>query len=677
MWFEVGLDATGDHTVLVLHGTPLETPYLDNGTSVAQGLPASARLYDLDYVPCPTPDTASDTDRFARDLLHSSSSDPKNTARWIIELPLASVRTAFESSPGLANGDAGDRLISLETRFGTDLATGVLWPTRNEPANQSTTHAYFYGDPEDVPYSERYQFVGDPRHSPYADTDARGSTEPHGYNWYWDDFSDGTANAQGAWLAFDAARLRSRWKGRTCHDVGRLTSWLRQALTRTEAVYTTLTGFSYYYLSIGGDVGYDSANGFANSIPMDGTPFGLTGGVYENSITDGGGTSSIRGSLKFARSNHGASAGLRSGGYWWSKPWIGELYDDDAYATQWAVWGNLRAATGTNAGEYRMARRGDITRAQQPRGTTLVNAYARLKEEGSTSLFNIGTSRSTFHHQYKDGGSGALVEDGPQLAEKYNFPMPTRAQISRPFGLTTSGSGGVGDEFGFTSNYPRFRAQMVRRFYNHNSGQTGSGLVRLQQPDRSRGGYIVVNGIDKTLESGSAFISRYATLSLIHSYFAAGVPGGENRVKQLPRLQVRHPTLITELENPAAIPVQWSTEWTRWDGLPYTESYPTGFTQDDAELVYVLTYSSDGGKTWLNMMDDSVAELGQIPWIEGVGPDPAKTLVDQSNGADETWVWNTPAAKFPQGSYLVRIEGYRASESLHYCHHVEKIYVNR
>ena len=62
----------------------------------------------------------------------------------------------------------------------------------------------------------------------------------------------------------------------------------------------------------------------------------------------------------------------------------------------------------------------------------LVNAYARLKEEGSTSLFNVGTSSSTFHHQYKNGGSGSLIEDGPQLAEKYNFPMPTTAQKRSP-----------------------------------------------------------------------------------------------------------------------------------------------------------------------------------------------------------------------------------------------------
>ena len=39
--------------------------------------------------------------------------------------------------------------------------------------------------------------------------------------------------------------------------------------------------------------------------------------------------------------------------------------------------------------------------------------------------------------------------------------------------------------------------------------------------------------------------------------------------------------------------------------------------------------------------------------------------------------WSTPAAGFPEGSYLVRIDAYRSSESLHYSQHMEKIYVNR
>ena len=670
MWFEIR-HVTGRGTVLALHGTPLETPYLNDGANAQKGLPSSARLYDLDYVPCPTPATATAADRFGRDLFTSSSGDPKNTARWTIELPLAAVRTAF------VTGDTTDRIVGIETRLGTDLDTGVLWPTRNDPANLSTTYAYFYADADDVPYSERYQFVGDPRHSPYADTDRTGSTAANGYNWYFDDFQDGTYNAQGRWLAFDSARLRDAWLGRCCHDLGRLMGWLREAVTSTEAVYTTLTGFSYYYLSLGGDVGYDSANGFPNSIPMDGLPFGLTGDVFENTITGGGGTGAIVGSLKHVRSNNGTATGIRAGGYWWSKPWIGELCPDDAYASQWRAWGNLRAATGSGAGTYRLVRRGDVTGAQQPQGTTLLNRYARLAAEGCTSLFNVGTSSSTFHHQYRNGQTGGLVEDGPQLAQQYNFPLPTRTLISRPFGLSTGGAGGVGDEFAFSDSYPRYGASMVRRFYDHQSGQTGSALVRLDEPGAARSGFIVVNGIDRTIESGSAFIARYSGLSLIHSYFAAGAPGEPNRIRQLPRVQIRTPTLVTELDNPSTVDVRWSIEWKRWDGQVYTSAYPTTHAEDETDLLYVPMYSVDNGRTWRDMLRDEVVEPGRIPWLAGTGPDPARTLVDQVPGGDESLLWSTPAASYPEGSYLVRVEAYRASESLHYSQHVEKIYVNR
>ncbi|MDJ0974996.1 MAG: prepilin-type N-terminal cleavage/methylation domain-containing protein [Planctomycetota bacterium] len=673
MHYKVAYDATGDRTIVRLFGTPLETPYVSN-----RGVNSTWRLYDLEYVPCPTPSSSGAADRFGRNL-NSSGNYPKNTARWTVELPLAAVRTAFESAGGLGDGDAADRIIQVETRIDDDLTTGTMWPTRNLPPNLSRTYAYFYNDANDVPFSERYQFIGDPRHSPYADTDRNGSSHAHGYNWYFDNFNT-NGDQRSQWMAFDTGRLRACWRGARGggHDVPRILSWLRTAVARMEAVYTTLTGFSYYYLSIGGDIGYDSANGFPTSIPVDGKPFGLSGDVYENSITSSIGTSSIRGSLKYVRSNNGSGSGIRAGGYWWSKPWIGELWQDGAYAGQWSQWGNLRANTGSSALEYHQFRRGDVTSNQQPAGTRLRNAYCRLAAEGCTSVFNIGSSSSTFHHQFQSGQTGSLTEDGPQLAANYNFPLPTTTDISRPFGLATSGSGGVGDEFGYTSEYPRFQAQMVRRYYNHNNGQTGSGLVRLQEPGANpRGGFIVVNGIDRTTESGSAFIARYSMLSLIHSFFAAGVPGGDNRIVQLPRLQIQSPTLITELEDPVSIVVRWSTEWKRWDGLNYTESFADTFAEDETNLTYVLMYSTDGGKSWRHMTDNTEATPGEMPWIEGTGPDPAKTVADGNNGGDESWIWSTPAAGFPEGSYLIRIEGYRNTESLHYVQHMEKIYVNR
>jgi len=136
------------------------------------------------------------------------------------------------------------------------------------------------------------------------------------------------------------------------------------------------------------------------------------------------------------------------------------------------------------------------------------------------------------------------------------------------------------------------------------------------------------------------------------------------------------PTIVTELTNPAAIPVQLHVEWERWDGLKYTASYPTTYAQPENELVYVLMYSRDGGDNWLNMRDDSPIESGDLPWIAGVGPDPTKTVPDAGPG-DQLWVWPTPPARFPEGTYMIRVEAHRRTEALHYAMHQEKIYVNR
>jgi hypothetical protein len=673
MWFEIEYQAAENRTVLTLHGTPLETPLVSN-----RGLPPAYRLYDLDYVPCPTPSgTTAGGDRYARSLYTSSTSYPKNTARWTIALPPAAIRRGFETSPGANDGDQRDRIVAVETRLGRDLSTGTMWPTRHKPANRSVTYAYFYADANRVPYSERYQFLGDPRHSPYADTDRHGAAFPNGYNWYFDNLV-AAASATDLWRAFDGARLADAWMGARggAHDVPRLLAWLRNALARSEVVYTTLTGFSYYYLSVGGDVGADVWNGFPNSIPMSGLPFGLAGAVNENTLTDNDGTASIRGSLKYVRSNSGNANGIRSGGAWWSKPWLGELYEDTTYASQWAPWGNLRAATGSGAGTYRLIRRADVPAGQQPTGTALVNAYGRLSNEGCTSLFNVGTSSSTFHHQMQTGRSGSLVEDGAQLASNYSFAVPTTAPISRPFGIATNGTGGVGPEFTYTDTYPRFSAALERRFYDHEVAQTGSGIVRLTEPGASpRAARIVVNGLDRTASSGSSFIARYSVLSLLHGYFVAGRPGAANRVPQLPRVELTYPTLTTELDNPSAIPVRWRTQWKRWDGRNYTDAYSDTFVEPSADLRYVLLYSRDAGRTWRYMADDQIAEPGVLPLVGGA-PDPARTVAD-TGAADQTWLWSTPAGDFPEGGYLLRIEAYRATRHLHYSHHMERVYVDR
>ena len=71
------------------------------------------------------------------------------------------------------------------------------------------------------------------------------------------------------------------------------------------------------YQRSSGDVGYDSANGFASSIPMDGAPFGSTSDLFEDTIA-GGGTAGFAGSQKHVRNNGGTlTNGIRTGGAWW------------------------------------------------------------------------------------------------------------------------------------------------------------------------------------------------------------------------------------------------------------------------------------------------------------------------------------------------------------------------
>ena len=53
-----------------------------------------------------------------------------------------------------------------------------------------------------------------------------------------------------------------------------------------------------------------------------------------------------------------------------------------------------------------------------------------------------------------------------------------------------------------------------------------------------------------------------------------------------------------------------------------------------------------------------------------------RTKADAGTG-NESFTWSTPAGSFPEGSYLVRIEGFRTSEAQHFVQHQEKIYVNR
>jgi hypothetical protein len=403
-------------------------------------------------------------------------------------------------------------------------------PQTHQPENLSRTYAWWTDDVNEVPFTERSQFIGDPRHCPYSDLKDKAlylSFQNH-YNWYFDNFKNGAhGSVDDEWEGYGYSRIRND-KGDNDDgwaydhmriDVPRYMELLRTGLINTDSVYTTLTGWCYYYMAIGNEIGYDSANGFSKGIPVSRKPFYGTGGARtEQTISgaspDDGGT--IGTGMKLIRR-------VTSPNYWWGMHWIGELYPD-AQWSQWAGSGNL--LTGTSNNNFLRIKREAVT-TNLPRGTTFTLERRRLRHDGCNSFFLIGKRDKTFDHT-GNNNNGTLTATGVEVATDYAFPLPTSTLINRPFRIDWGGSGTWrNDDFDFKTDYPHNTAEIVRTYYNHPwsapEGQ-GSALVALTNPAKDHSSFQVINGLAQTIESGSAFIARWAVLSLVHSYLTAGEP---------------------------------------------------------------------------------------------------------------------------------------------------------
>jgi hypothetical protein len=428
---------------------------------------------------------------------------------------------------------------------------------------------------------------------------------------------------------------------------------LTSELVAHRAYALDLTGWSYYYMGIGNDIGYDSANGYPNSIPSNMTPHGGSGNGYVNTIT---------GARRYVRAS--------GTGYWWGQPWLGELYPDNAASTWFdtssgAMRGNLTAGNAT--GRYYQGTVNTVYSGSNrlAYGTSSLDYHQRTSSPGCNCFFNIGTATSSFQHT-SSSGNGALTSAGLELANNYNLAMPSATPITRPFGLNWTG--GAAEQWNYAPySSERYAGSLYRTYFTHSAG-TGSGLVKLADPGGTSAAYVVVNGISNAVDNGTTFIAKWSMLSLVHSFFEAGDTSNTLRIPQPPRLEIESPTDIMEIIDPATIEVQYDADWTRWDGAPYTASGT--YAENEALLEYVLMYSNDGGDTWLYMQDNTLATPGQRPTSS------SHILADAGAGL-ESYTWNVPEALFPEGSYLLLVECYRQGASVHYSYHKAKIFLQR
>ena len=674
MWWSY--EISGGDTILKLYNSPLKSPCAGDASCDEGGLDAEGRLYDLEYIPSPLenlPDSGSPAP-FTVDLT-TTGTTPKNTARWVITIPSFALPS--------------DRVLTVETQIGADLSPKVAFPVANAPSNASRTYVWrgtdtwLYGDAThepNLPITERFQLIGDPRHLPYADVKlphaASGLARSHrlgmGYNRYFDDFHAPGRNRRSRWPGWMYNDASGQWYGIRNNpsdntvgndgwdtgagmlevDVPRVFEILRSSLVRANAVYTTMTGFSYYYLGMGNEIGYDSANAFPNSIPISAKPFtGASGSRFEDSITSDSG-----GGVKYVRENGSTP------NYWWAMSWLGELYPDTQW-TRWATEGNL--ATGSGAGTFSRVLRGSIS-SRLPEGTALTNSVRRTQEEGSTTFFWSGAANATFHHRYQDNTDGTLATDGQAIADTYQIPIPPSISNRRPFGIAVNDTSMNPTHFLQNAYGSANTLSQMLEFYRHATGGPGSALLALRSGTDAS--FVVVNGLSPVGQSGIAFISRWSFLSLIQSFLSAGLysSGGTldpSRIHQLPRVAITSPNDSDDIENPTTLAVAWESSWRRWDGLPYTPAYPMSFSET-TPVRYALLYSRNNGRDWLHMTDDTPARPGTRP---------AAAYLQTT----ASYNWSVPAAQFPKGNYLIRVEAYRDDIPLHYSFHQYRAFIKR
>jgi len=658
----------GPCTRIYLYNTPVVAPIVTNSVdSLSYGVANSirARLYGMEYVPSPIDAGPA----FTTDLT-SPGTGVKNTARWTLELDPGVLSASIWGASGTASLAGGDLLFEVRTRIASNYEAsgrtdvdwqkgGVTFPSPMQPTNLSKTYAWWTDSAEDVPMTERAQFNGDPRHVPYKDCFSGGDDFPDTYNWYHDSLANNSENAAGDFGSLNGGYLANRWNGAMSCDVPRYFELLRTAMVESSCVYTTLTGWSYYYLGIGNDIGYDAANGYPNSIPSDLTPHYGTGTGYINTITS---------SRRYVMTPLGGAALTP-----WETcyPWLGELYPEELaalYLDDTSGWpeGNLPAGTGLGQAFQYENRTAYLASSRLAYGTACNNYHQRTSGDGCSAFFNIGTASSRFRH-LSSSGNGNLTAVGQEIADNYSMTMPSAAPVSRPFSLNYGGTGGSHWNHAPYNGSNRYTGTLFETYYTHSAG-IGSGIVKLVNPSNTKAGYVVVNGIDKAVESGTTFIAKFAVLSLVHSFLEAGDTGNTLRIQQLPRLEIDSPTDITELNDPSSIDVRYGVDWTRWDGEAYTTS--GAYSESESELEYVLMYSPDNGTSWRHMQDDSMATPGERP---------SDNLVIESDGGagDETYTWAVPSATFVEGSYLIRIDCYRQGAQVHYSWHQNKIFIQR
>lgn len=612
------------YTWLKLYNTPLSAPVV--GT---RGLQTSARLYGLEYIP------AAVSGSFTQDLAYDASAlIERNTARWRIRVPKA----AF-SQGTFANLDQTIRIV---TRIGGTTSTGIRWPAPLQPLNISETFAYWTRSAFSVPVTERAQFLGDPRHCPYADLTASGTAFAHGYNWHFDNLVAGSTNATALWQGLDAARLQDGFGNGNHADVPRLLQLLRGGLQNCGAVLVMPHGKTADTILLGGEI--------INSL---GTPTQL------HSAFTGGVTSQID-TLHAATETGARTLTLGATPTWWQKPWLGELFPDEQYAT-WFAQGNLVLPGNGNGLQWQLTQKAHLTNL--PAGTDFNSPQgAQVGDAGAAMLLCCGTRSATFATPDVAAYTAQPTVAQNEINNATNLAPPSSLAVHNKLLLDHALPTAV-KAFDFTSNYPRSQVTMLTPLWVRDGLIAGAILDCAETP--AKRAYFV-----PLLATGGTTPLRIAAeqtlLCGIRAMHQAGLQGLTGRILQLPRIEILEPQAGVSV-SPDGFTLRWKTDWRRFDDQPYTSAYPEGFNESESDLVYRILWSNDDCASFTSALTGRSTTIGTWPEVDDC-------LRDTSTGTESFTL--SPATSLSDGVYVFILEAWRANGQCHSSSQRLKITIN-
>ena len=496
-------------------------------------------------------------------------------------------------------------------------------------------------------------------------------------------------------------------------DVPRAFQCFRSSLMRTNAIYTSMTGFSYYYLGIGNEIGYDAANGWPDNVPVSRRPFEGTDNpqYFEQTILpnpNGGGAGDPQFGAVTANS---ARCGVKYiqdyTSNWWGMNWIGELYPDSQYKLvnnrDWRTRGNLAAPDPTagqnplTANTYRRVRRdpnpinaaagthlvvNDATNPTRTLGTTLIQSIRRTREQGIGTFFWASPAATVV--VFFDSSQGTLAAGGTEVQTNYNYPLDNPILANRGFKLgqtapaNDSLTATLQTMYGNPYNTLSHQWSLGLFYSADASSEIASELIAVRQGATANIAYVVENGLSPSGNAGTDEIGHWAFMSLVQSFFDAGRfnNGAAPAVEQVPRVMITDPNPNTNTTNPTSLNIAWSLTWLRWDGKKYTTAYPANFAPSPSpNMTYFVSYSANNGLTW------QYIQAPALQAADGVRPDrdPVTHTIDTAEPHRVTTTsctW-TGIATLPAGAYTIRVEGYRDSFPLHYSYHQYQIFINR